>query len=94
MADLCVLANGVKQSDITLVTGNGKPPRFGGCSSREVVLAGVLLELAVHKLVAGQTRVDAEDAVVSYMASASCLRTGVKHTVTDQSLLGVHLGIL
>jgi hypothetical protein len=57
---LCILADGVKQADVTLVAGHYQFTRLGSGGSREIVLARVLLELTLDKLVAGYTRIDPE----------------------------------
>lgn len=66
MTHLCVLANSVKQTDISLVAGYYQFTRLGCGSSREIVLAGILLELTLDKLVTRYTGIDPEQTVVRY----------------------------
>jgi len=91
-AYLCILANSIKQSDITLVTCHCQFTRLGGSGSREVVLAGILLELRFDKLVSRDTRINSEKAVVRCSQLCSDLQS-CKLTMTDESLLWVHLSI-
>jgi hypothetical protein len=76
---LGILADRVKQPDVTLVAGDGDAAVLGRRRRREGVLAGVLLELGLDHLVAGEPGVDPEDAIVR---------------VTDERLLARHLGVL
>ena len=66
MTHLCVLANSVKQTNISLVAGYYQFTRLGRSGSREIVFAGILLELTLDKLVAGHTRIDSEKTVMRY----------------------------
>lgn len=60
----CVLANAVKEPDLSLVARDCQSAGLGSRSSREVVLGCVLLVLAVDELVARQAGIDSEDPVV------------------------------
>lgn len=75
MTHLCVLANSVKQTDISLVAGYYQFTRLGRGGSREIVLAGILLELTLDKLVAGYTGVNPEETVVRYSQLQSLMKT-------------------
>ena len=57
---LCILADSIEKTDITLVTRHGQFTRLGSSSSREIVLAGILLELTLDEFVTGNTRIDPE----------------------------------
>lgn len=80
---LGILPNGVKQTDISLVARNSKFTRLGGSSCREIVLARILLELTLDKLVSGHTRIDSEETVVGW-TSVFILDRIQRKTYNDQ----------
>lgn len=61
---LGVLADSVEETNITLVARNRQFTRLGCSSRREIVLAGILLELTLDQLVTGYTRIDSEQTIV------------------------------
>lgn len=65
-AHLGVLADRIKESNVTLVTGHSDPSRLGGRRSGKVILGSILLELRVDQLVALDTGIDSEETVMSY----------------------------
>jgi len=72
-AHLRVLADSVKQPDVSLVARYSELAGLGGRSGREVVLRGVLLELAIHQLVAIDSRVNTEETIVRYRQFSCCM---------------------
>ncbi|KXT07524.1 hypothetical protein AC579_189 [Pseudocercospora musae] len=60
---LCVDPQAVEHANVTLVGGDSNVALLGRGSCREVILAGVLLQLAVDELVARQARINAVEGV-------------------------------